>query len=377
MNILLLTHSYPDANNSWQGIFIKKQAESIALNHNVIVVYFKVDYSDFSPFAKYSFSKNSEGNLTEYEVTIKRSFPVITQLKYLSNTDRFIENEILANNQIDIIHSHLSYPAGFLGTILQRNKKIPNILTEHSRVTKYFRSWFHKQGVKYTLKNSVAVVAVSSSLKTEILSVFNRPIYIITNFVDTERFELIETKSNGKLNIGFLGELGSYNKGLDLLLNSVSTLKDKQIILHIGGNGKLFATFIAMAKQLGLEANCKFYGEILPEDAPSFYSKLDLFVLPSRYETFGIVLIESMACGIPVIATKCGGPEEIITKETGLLVEKENPLELTKAIEFVSENIGIYNKTSIRKYAQEKYGKKVFIEKITQLYKEVSVKNIV
>ena len=77
MNILLLTHSYPDANNSWQGIFIKKQAEVIALSHKVIVVYFKVDYSDFSPFAKYSFSKNSEENLTEYEVTIKRSFPVI------------------------------------------------------------------------------------------------------------------------------------------------------------------------------------------------------------------------------------------------------------------------------------------------------------
>ena len=256
MNILLLTHSYPDANNSWQGIFIKKQAEVIALSHKVIVVYFKVDYSDFSPFSKYSFSKNSEGNLTEYEVTIKRSFPVITQLKYLSNTYRFIENEILANNQIDIIHSHLSYPAGFLGTILQRNKKIPNILTEHSRVTKYFRSWFHKQCVIFALKNSASVVAVSNSLKEEIISISNRPLNIITNFVDIDRFGLSKTKSEVELNIGFLGELGSYNKGLDILLKAVSFLKEKHFVLHIGGNGKLLPAFREMARKLDIETNC-------------------------------------------------------------------------------------------------------------------------
>ena len=374
MNILLLTHSYPDANNSWQGIFIKKQAEVIALNHKVIVVYFRVDYSDFSPFAKYSFSKNSEGNLTEYEVTIKRSYPVITQLKYLSNTYRFIENEILANNQIDIIHSHLSYPAGFLGAILQRNKKIPNILTEHSRVTKYFRSWFHKQCVRYALKNSASVVAVSSLLKEEIIALYYRPVDIITNFVDIDKFELGKIKPNGDLNIGFLGELGSYNKGLDTLLKAISSLKDKHIILHIGGNGKLLYTFRDMAKQLGIEANCSFYGEILPADAPSFYSKLDMFVLPSRYETFGIVLIEAMACGIPVIATKCGGPEEIVTDETGLLIEKDNPEELALAIKNIWANPGKYNKQTIRKYSADKYGQSVFAEKISALYMSISEK---
>ncbi|MCK7532424.1 MAG: glycosyltransferase family 4 protein [Marinilabiliales bacterium] len=63
-----------------------------------------------------------------------------------------------------------------------------------------------------------------------------------------------------------------------------------------------------------------------------------------------------MASGLPVIATRCGGPEEIITKETGLLVEKENPGELAKAIDFMSENIGSYDRNSIRKYAVEKYG---------------------
>jgi len=124
MNILILTHSYPDVTRNYQGIFIKEQAEAISLNHDVTVVYFKVDYSHLAPFAKCSFSKKLNGNLTEYEVIVKKSFPVINQLKYLFNTYKFIEDEIFSKKEINIIHSHLSYPAGFLGTIIQKKKRI-------------------------------------------------------------------------------------------------------------------------------------------------------------------------------------------------------------------------------------------------------------
>jgi glycosyltransferase involved in cell wall biosynthesis len=78
-----------------------------------------------------------------------------------------------------------------------------------------------------------------------------------------------------------------------------------------------------------------------------------------------------MACGIPVIATKCGGPEEIITEDSGILVEKEDPEALARAISFMSENIGSYNSDLIRKYASEKYGERDFVENITKLYRQL------
>jgi len=78
-----------------------------------------------------------------------------------------------------------------------------------------------------------------------------------------------------------------------------------------------------------------------------------------------------MASGLPVIATDCGGPKEIITRDTGLLVEKENPEELASAIKYMLENLHIYNKDSIRKYAEEKYGQKSFVESITHFYQDV------
>jgi glycosyltransferase involved in cell wall biosynthesis len=143
------------------------------------------------------------------------------------------------------------------------------------------------------------------------------------------------------------------------------------IMVHIGGDGIYLDKFKKQSEELGVNKKCKFYGEILSEDILKFYSSLDIYVLASRDETFGVVVVEAMSCGIPVIATKCGGPQEIITKETGVLVENENPEEIAKAIVYLSENLQLYDRDSIRKYAQEKYGQKTFEESITRLYQNV------
>lgn len=374
MNILLLTHSYPDINHKWRGVFIQEQVKALSIKHDIIVVYFKVDYSHFAPFSKYSFLKKQNGSVTEYEVTINKSFPIINQLKYLSNTYRFINNEILKQNKIDIIHSHLSYPAGFLGTIIQKRKKIPNILTEHTRIRKYFRSWIHKKCVLYALKNATCIISVSNSLKEEISPFCHRAINVIHNIVDVDKFELVKSNPGSTLNIGFLGGMGNNNKGLDLLLKSASLLERKDFLLHIGGDGTLLDSYRKMAKELGIEANCKFYKGILRSDIALFYSGLDIFILPSRYETFGVVLIEAMACGIPVIATKCGGPQEIVIPSTGMLIEKDNPEELAKAISIMAENLGSYNKEAIRSYVKEKFGRSVIINQLSNLYQDVLIK---
>ena len=175
MTILVLTHSYPDSSHKWRGIFVQEQVRALSTKHDVIVVYFKVDYSHFAPFSDYSFLKKVKGRVTEYEVIINKSFPVITQVKYLSGTFRFIKAEILEKTRIDIIHGHLSYPGGFLGAIIQQKKRIPAVLTEHSRIKSYFRSRVHKQCVKYTFRKTACIIAVSNALREEIISLCSQP----------------------------------------------------------------------------------------------------------------------------------------------------------------------------------------------------------
>jgi glycosyltransferase involved in cell wall biosynthesis len=371
MNILVLTHSYPDKNNKWRGVFIQEQVKALSLTNDITVVYFKADYSHFAPFSKYRFLKETDGKITIYEVTVNKSFPVITQLKYLSNTYSFIKNEILSRKKIDIIHSHLSYPAGFLGTIIQKRKQIPNILTEHSWVKRYFRSQIHKFCVLYAFKESSCIISVSKALKEDINLYCNREVKIVPNVVEVGKFQIPEPEKRKTLNLGILGGMGNFRKGLDVLLKSVSLLKNMDLQVHIGGDGIYLERFKKMAKELGVYEKCKFYGEILPAEINNFYSRLDIYVLASRDETFGVVIVEAMACGLPVIATKCGGPEEIITRDTGVLVEKENAEELAGAIVSVSENLALYNRNIIREYALEKYGRQAFVTEITRIYKDV------
>jgi glycosyltransferase involved in cell wall biosynthesis len=371
MNILVLTHSYPEENLKWRGIFVQEQVKALSIKHTIVVVYFKVDYSHFSPFSDYSFLKRQDGGVIEYDVTINKSFPVINQLKYLSNTYRFIKNEILRQTKIDIIHSHFSYPAGFLGTLIQKRAKIPNIITEHTWIKKYFRSPIHKQCVLYALRNSSLVLSVSKALKDDIALYCRRNVSVIPNVIDSDKFHTSEKPLSPTLNLGILGGMGNYRKGLDILIKSVSLLKNTDLLVHIGGEGILLEKFKIQSQELGVYKKCKFYGEILAEDIPDFYSRLDVFVLASRDETFGVVVVEAMASGLPVIATDCGGPKEIITSETGILVEKENPDELARAITHMSENLHLYDRFTIRKYAENKFGQKSFVDSITRIYQEV------
>lgn len=375
MNILILTHSYPDSNHKWRGVFVQQQARALGRIHKVVVVYFKADYSQFAPFSNYYFEKKSDELITIYEVTVKRSFPVITQLKYLSNTYKFLIEEIFKKENIDIIHSHLSYPAGFLGTLIQKRKGIPNILTEHSTIRLYNRSFIHKLCVRHALRNASGVISVSNSLKNEIIPIRKKSVNVIPNIVDTGLYEISGKKEGSILNIGFLGGLNNTNKGLDLLFKAVSMLENTMYKLHIGGDGKLLDHFKKLAAEMTIENNCIFYGEIARDKISQFYSQLDIFVLPSRYETFGIVLIEAIAAGVPVIATKCGGPEDIVTESTGVLIEKDNPEMLANAIRTMAENLASFNKETIRNYAREKFGEEAVAKEITELYKEILMIN--
>lgn len=372
MNILLLTHSYPDANNRYRGIFVQEQARVLSSVHDVTVIYFRTDYSKYRPFAKCSFTKIKESNPEVYEVVTGRSFPVINQLKYLRDTFSVIDKEILSRKKIDLIHSHLAYPAGFLGTWISRKKHIPHIFTEHTSIRKYYRSPIHKLCVRYALVNSPGIICVSNPLKKELIAEHPRQIEVVPNVIDTSEFEIAERKPDGKIKVGFLASLNTQNKGLDLLLRAVASINHEKLTLHIGGKGALLQDYKRMSEQLGISSICKFHGEIMNEEKKEFYSGLDFFVLSSRYETFGIVLIEAMAAGLPVIATKCGGPEDIVVPRVGILVEKDNVPELASAISEMSANLTMYNRVLICTFAEQNFGKTAFLKRLSVIYSKLT-----
>jgi glycosyltransferase involved in cell wall biosynthesis len=156
--------------------------------------------------------------------------------------------------------------------------------------------------------------------------------------------------------------IGAFNKAFK------NNLKVKLTIIGGGPNKKNLESLI---EELNLEDRIKLTGRIERKEIAEYFKKSDAFVLASKRETFGVVFIEAMASGLPVIATRCGGPEHFIKKEQGLIIGKNNIDELAAAMEDIYKNIGSYDNEKISKMTVEQFSPKSVAEQITEVYKNV------
>ena len=133
---------------------------------------------------------------------------------------------------------------------------------------------------------------------------------------------------------GVVKTLGRFvhKKGFDVLLHAAAHAVEQGVPfrLEIGGDGPERNALKALAKRLGIGDRVSFCGWI--DDVAAFLADADLFVLPSRIEPFGIVVLEAMACGVPIVATRVSGPLEILDEQTALLVSADDPVALAEAV---------------------------------------------
>jgi D-inositol-3-phosphate glycosyltransferase len=127
-------------------------------------------------------------------------------------------------------------------------------------------------------------------------------------------------------------------KGIDTLVQALSLIPEGVGLqcLVVGGNTQddgQIAGLISLAEGLGVAGRMKFFGPVEHERVPLFYSAADVCVVPSRYESFGLVALESLACGTPVVASEVGGLPSIVRHmENGLLVSQPDPASFAAAM---------------------------------------------
>ncbi len=270
-----------------------------------------------------------------------------------------------------IIHAHVSYPAGFVAMELSKIYQVPYVITEHMGPFP-FASFPSRKGLnKYLempLERADQVLAVSDSLKRTLES-YHIESKVFNNYIDDDFFSPGKPNEDGEFTFLHVGRLDPI-KGQDVLLNAVSTLKNEQFKLVIIGDGWLRSKLEALAKELEIEHLVEFKGQKGREEVRDAMRDCDAFVLTSLYENFPVSILEAMACGKRVIATRCGGPEEMIAADTGILVEPGTEEELAAAMKRIMDT-DHSEPADIRKQFENKYGSMASVSELNAIYQQV------
>ena len=200
--------------------------------------------------------------------------------------------------------------------------------------------------------------------------------YLLPFGVDIDKFfPDSNKKEKNKINILFVGGLDKahYFKGVDVLLKALENILNDKIILNIIGQGDMADEYKKIAQEAGIEKYVNFLGGVDDEELTRSYQKADIFVLPSinSHEAFGVVLLEALSCGIPVIASNLPGVRSVFKdKQEGLLARSGDIFDLKEKINILiaDKNLRKQMGTSARKLACEKYSFKILRERLEKIY---------
>jgi len=267
--------------------------------------------------------------------------------------------------KMELIHGHsYGYFQNNLAAFIKKIKKVPFVLTPHfhpewsmwgGERRRKIRKFYDKVLAKRVLHAVDRIIGVSKheiQLLKEAVEIDETKVRYIPNGVDLSRFQHLVEKNifaekfkifkrsdiipSPEHIILYTGRLAS-NKGLHILVDAAAEVVEefpKTLFILVGEDSGMKKSLMGQMKEKGVKKHFFLSGHV-PDDKTflSAYSLCDVFVLPSEYEAFGIVLLEAMASGKPCVATKVGGvPEVVVEGETGVLVDYGNAEQLSDAL---------------------------------------------
>jgi len=382
-NLMVISNSFPNKDNTFLGdIFVKEQLKFIKDYFDNVYVVSPVAYG-MEHLRKTKHSDYQFDNVYVYFPKYANSplFWRNWKTMWIHLEAKVIKSLISKKNlHFDLIHAHFTWPSGAVAVRLKKSIGTPVVITEHGVLT-----WFEalKNEDKHyinTWNDSDAIIRVNKNDVPLICRYCNDPskVYSIGNGYDPSKYHPIDMgkarrslglpiDSKIVLNISRLHEV----KGQNHLISSIGYIVNvrKDVVCYIGGIGPFKEDLKKHISSSNLHDNVKLLGFVPDSKMNNLINSCDLFVLPSLSESFGIVQIEAMACGKPVIATRNGGSEEVITsKEYGLLVDPANSEDLAEKILVALDRVWDHKK--ILAYA-EQYRWVNVAKEIVDVYEQV------
>ena len=384
MNILIIPSWYDTPDNPVRGIFFKEQAQALYeyyRNNNIEATVTILALQQFNIREKKLYKGIKRITVSDENgiKTIRaRMFhiPKIEEINirrgagYLKKL--ILQTEKMLGFKFDLIHIHSVQFSGIWYAL--SGLKIPYVITEHSSA--FFRNRIGKTEIKYlprVFDKAKSVIAVGKGLAEKIQVYSQKKVNVIFNIVKDVPFSSFEHLERDERFVFFSLGYDIKVKGFDILLNAFSKFLEKEsAVLVLGGLTEKSQKILSdQAQSLGIQNNLILKGRIPHDDVYKMMKQSSCFVLPSRFETFGIVLAESMYVGRPVIASRTGGPDSFVTENTGLLIEPGNEEQLVNALLEMKNQYSKYNQNDIRQYALETFTANVICDKINQVYRNI------
>ena len=284
---------------------------------------------------------------------------------------RFFES-YAKDHSFDVIHIHSSYVA-YRTVFLKKIFNIPLVITEHwSALNTYNISNSVKEQARISYKWADKVICVSRTLSESLMKNFNQKSVVIHNMVSETFFKRSPQKGNdGKIKFVGVGSLIP-GKAFDILIKGFSGMADNSNSeLRIIGDGAEREQLQCLIENCHLQEKVFLVGLKKPEEVAELIESSDCFALTSKAETFGIVYIEAMAKGKPVIATICGGPENFVDETNGILIPVDDVKATTKALEEMQERCRRFDSEKIKKNCYDNFSEESIARKIIALYKNL------
>lgn len=373
MHVFIVSRGIPTQDNHLSGIFEWDQAKALH-EEGIKVTFIVLDLRSIRRKRKLSTQIfNKEGINVVYGSVPMGNIPApIFYILGCLKLRNLLRVAIDKFGLTDIIHGHFT-DIGAMAAHEGKRLGIPCIVTEHSSSlnldiissrTKFFANKAYNE--------SSGVISVGERLKYRLKQHFGADSVVIPNVVDIHsiKFNNAQRVANKKITFVSTGSLLPI-KGHDLLLEAFARIPKNKANLIIIGKGPERNNLENQIKRLGLQSCVKLVGFKNRNDISDIYSKADCFVLASRRETFGVVYIEAMLAGLPVIATRCGGPEDFVNEDNGLLVEADNIAGLSKTLENMINSYEKYSPEVIHQNVLKQFSPSAIAKKLIDYYKKV------
>jgi len=382
MHVLILPSWYPADEYDINGVFFREQAIALkkqGLSIGVISISLLSlrKLTNIFGFKNTSVVFSEESGIPTYRKAYRNwlyKIPILGKARYLSVAKRLFLRYIQEQGTPDIIHVHSILDAGIAAKYIKARYGIPYVVTEHS--SSFARNLLSQRELKIIQKvaeKSACNIAVSSRFADLLHTKTGLDWNVIPNIVHNQFFQNITRTVDQSIfrfiNVCFLNE----NKKVDLLIKSFSSAfkGNLEIQLYIGGTGDQLGKLKQLATDLGVDRQVTFLGALSRDQVREKVENAQTFVLSSEVETFGVVLIEALALGKPVISTRSGGPEDIVEEYNGLLVPVNNVEALADAMQYMVDNYYKFDQTEIQHRCYKKYSEESVGKALEELYWQV------